>query len=106
MPPQDIGNLWLRLRWDPTFARPDTWILTAFGEGIRVRAIVGGQEYCTEFTTRWRTPEAEAPGAVFVRPLDDDSWLTEPMILDPALVPVQLHLRGAAKHANDILRCR
>ena len=94
----------IALEYDPRFSRPGTWMMNALASGVRARVPFDSGERVVDLELRWQRTRVEAPDAVYAHPLSDETWVTEPCVLDPDLPRCQLELRGTPPHIDAALR--
>lgn len=95
----------LTLRYDPTFARPNTWIVNAEGDGIRARVHIGqAPEHVLDIRLRCKTPAAMDPSAVHMRQIDGETWMLASSVYHPDMPRLELALIGAPEMVVEILR--
>ena len=91
------------LRFDRQLTRPNTWHIAENQQGIEARIrMASGPEVTLSIAMRWR--RAKAHGLVYVRQVDETTFVTESAVLDPSLSRMELVLLDAPAEAAAVLR--
>lgn len=89
------------LRYDPSFAKPNTWMLAPDGGGVRARVKMGGaNEIVLDLLLYTRTKRKEA---LHARRLDETTWRVESSTHGGLLPRVEVVLIGANEYAATSL---
>jgi hypothetical protein len=91
------------LHFDRGLREPNTWHMNETANGIHARIrVAGANEVTVEILLRFRA--GKAPGLVFVRCLDTDTFHTEAAIIHDDTPRLELVLRRAPEETAAILR--
>ncbi len=92
------------LRYSPALDTINSWRINAASDGIDARIRVASGPDVTVSGIRLRYRAGKTPGAVFVRPLQEEIFQTESAVLDERLPRMELVLCAASTESATILR--
>lgn len=88
----------VEVSYDPSFSRPNTWMLADDSSKLRARVRLGGEERVVDAEIRWLRPIRA--GRAYAYPVDGEmtTWLTEPTDFGGQL-PARVRVRFAGAPA-------
>ena len=91
------------LEYDESLSRRNTWRLNDNGNGIEAWIrVASGPDVWIDTPIRWR--HEKTAENLFVRPIDEDVWMSEAATLDEKLPRLELVLRGVPARASAAFR--